>query len=80
MGRFCGIKGLRESTLGGAIFEEFIKEVKKGRDEGREEGKHERILELAKKMIKRGDDDQTIIDFLEITNKELREIKLQINR
>ncbi|WHZ00422.1 hypothetical protein QNH48_15165 [Neobacillus sp. YX16] len=66
--------------MGGAIFEEFIKEVKKGRDEGREEGKHERILELAKKMIKRGDDDQTIIDFLEITNKELREIKLQINR
>jgi hypothetical protein len=66
--------------MGGAIFEEFKKDViDKAREEGKEEGKHEQILELAKKMIKRGDSDQVIIDFLEITNIELREIKRQIN-
>ncbi|WP_285889492.1 hypothetical protein [Neobacillus niacini] len=37
----------------------------------------EQILELAEIMVKRGDDNQAIIDFLEITNEELRNIKRQ---
>lgn len=54
-------------TMGGAIFEEFRKEIY---DEAKSEA--------AERMVERGFSDETIIDVLRISSQDLREIKRKL--
>lgn len=61
--------------MGGAVFEEFQKEVV---EKARVEGMKEKEIELVKKMIQREYTDEEIIELANITPKELKEIKREV--
>lgn len=53
--------------------------VERGLAQGVTKGKWESTQKIAFKMIRRGDGDSEIIDFLEITPEELEQIKSEYN-
>jgi predicted transposase/invertase (TIGR01784 family) len=53
---------------------------KEGKKEGREEGERKKALDIAKKMIKKGMDIETIEEFTGLTKKEIVELKKEIKK
>ena len=70
-----------ETMSGGAIFEEFRKEIlEEAKKEVEEKAKREKALEAAEKMVILRLSDETIIEVTGITKQELKEIKRKINK
>jgi len=63
----------RERAAKRAVEEGFAIGVEKGR----EEGEFKKALQIAAKMLARGDDDQTIADFTDLTLDQIQTLREQ---
>lgn len=63
--------------MGGAVFEEFQKEVV---EKAKQEGKREQMIETAEQMVRLKFKDEDILKAINISQKELKEIKRKLNQ
>ncbi|MCK2000475.1 hypothetical protein MZM54_03590 [[Brevibacterium] frigoritolerans] len=63
--------------MGGAVFEEFQKEVV---EKAKQEGKKEQMIETAEQMVRLKFKDEDILKAINISQKELKEIKRKLNQ
>ncbi|QZY55567.1 Rpn family recombination-promoting nuclease/putative transposase [Crassaminicella profunda] len=52
--------------------------TQKGREKGREEGANERAIRIAKKMLRRGDSIEDIVDVTELKREQVEELKKEL--
>ena len=52
--------------------------MEKGRAEGMEEGMNQRSLEIAKKMLANGMDDESVMDMTGLTTEEIKLLKAEM--
>lgn len=63
--------------MGGSVFEEFQKEVV---EKAKQEGKKEQLIETVGQMVRVKFKDEDILKAINISQKELKEIKRKLNQ
>lgn len=76
------IKMIKGGDIMSSLYERLVNEnremIRKGKREGKMEGRKEAKLEIAKKLIKKGEDEKSIIEITEIGRKDLEILKRKV--